>query len=359
MPKVSVVIPIYNMQKYLKKCLESVANQSERNFEVLMIDDGSTDGSAGIAQMHLTDRRFQYIYQKNAGVSVARNRGIALAKGEWIAFIDSDDTIASNYLESLLEAADDTIDVICCGYQYYKKGKLIRQSFWDGNCLFLDEIDGISDNVCSKKELYRELMDVQYKSSYFRKTAIGVPWGKLYRTSLIKNKNLLFDLRLHRMQDNIFNMYVFEAARIIKYLDLPLYTYNLDHISDYERKYNTRIVENIDLICRIRNDFLLSRNLMEDMEIQKCFCHEILQQSDIMLKKFYLHPENPMTRTQRIKAMKKQFSKDIYMDAMKMDYRDLLNKAPYIRIKFLAAGRYNELILFDHLVQIVRKTVKK
>lgn len=352
MPKVSVIIPIYNKEKYLKQCLDSVANQSEGDFEVIMVDDGSTDSSAEIAKGYLTDKRFYYIYQKNSGVSAARNNGIGHATGEWIAFIDSDDSIVEDYIKRLWEETNDYVDIVCCGCQYYKEEKLKRLSFWNGNCIFADE-GGVP-----KKELYLELMNLQHRAISFRETAIGVPWGKLYRTKFLKEKNLQFNLKLHRMQDNIFNMYAMESARAIKYIDEPLYNYNLDHITNYRRKYNVNAPVFIDIVCREREKFLCSKGLLQDAEIYKYFCNEIVQQVDTMLGKFYLNLDNPMTNNQRILAMKQRFSDPIYSEGLKRGYKNISNLIQRIRIKMLIDQKYRILIFFDKLIQKKRKFIK-
>ena len=108
--KVSIVIPIHNSADKLKKCLDSVVSQTETDFEVLMIDDGSTDSSGEIANSYTADPRFKYYFQENAGVSVARNRGLSMSSGKWIAFVDSDDSLVDEYLSTLLAAAEDTVD---------------------------------------------------------------------------------------------------------------------------------------------------------------------------------------------------------------------------------------------------------
>ena len=117
-PIVSIVVPIYNVETCLRKCLESIAAQSYRNIEVIMVDDGSTDTSSEIAkQFSENDSRFVYYYQRNGGLSAARNTGIEKAIGEYIAFIDSDDYIENNFVEKLLSVAiEKNADFVSCGY---------------------------------------------------------------------------------------------------------------------------------------------------------------------------------------------------------------------------------------------------
>jgi len=100
--KISVILPVYNVEKYLRKCIDSILNQTHINYELIIIDDGSTNNSGNIYDEYkLKDNRIQVIHQNNQGLSVARNVGIDLAKGKYITFIDSDDYIDKKYLETL------------------------------------------------------------------------------------------------------------------------------------------------------------------------------------------------------------------------------------------------------------------
>ncbi|MDR0422523.1 MAG: glycosyltransferase, partial [Proteiniphilum sp.] len=107
-PMISVIVPVYNVEKYLRKCLESILAQTYTSFELLLVNDGSTDGSGQICDEYAQkDSRVQVFHQENKGVSRARNLGLERAKGKWVAFIDSDDWVDSTYLEHLLEGDED------------------------------------------------------------------------------------------------------------------------------------------------------------------------------------------------------------------------------------------------------------
>lgn len=115
-PLISIIVPIYNVEKYLPACLKSIANQSYQNLEVILIDDGSTDGSAQIAKdFTKTDPRFKYYHQSNQGQSSARNYGLELSTGGFISFVDADDEIKPNFIKKLLSAFTDTASFTACG----------------------------------------------------------------------------------------------------------------------------------------------------------------------------------------------------------------------------------------------------
>ena len=123
-PIISIIVPVYNTGKYLEKCLESIISQSLTNFEVICIDDGSTDNSYDILTTYKEKyNNFKIIYQENQGVAIARNNGLKYANGDYIIFIDSDDFITNDYLEKLYnESIITNADVVICNfYRYYDK----------------------------------------------------------------------------------------------------------------------------------------------------------------------------------------------------------------------------------------------
>ena len=121
---ISVIIPVYNVEPYLPKCLESVCNQTYDNLEIILIDDGSTDNSGQICDMWAErDSRIVVIHKENGGVSAARNDGLKRAKGELIGFVDSDDWVEPSMYKKLFSAIGDT-DMACCGYVDYPLGTI-------------------------------------------------------------------------------------------------------------------------------------------------------------------------------------------------------------------------------------------
>ena len=115
MCKVSIIIPIYKVEEYLDECLESVRQQSMKDFEVIMVDDGSPDNSAAICRRYASmDSRFRLVQQENGGVTAARRKGGAQARGEYIAFVDGDDTLPPDALKILLSYMSDDVDIVVC-----------------------------------------------------------------------------------------------------------------------------------------------------------------------------------------------------------------------------------------------------
>ena len=119
MSKVSIVIPVYNVEQYLRRCIDSILSQSYADYEMILVDDGSTDTSGQICDEYSGDSRIHVIHKANEGAGAARNTGIEIATGDYITFIDSDDYIAGCYLERMVQTAEQTgSDIVQCGYLY-------------------------------------------------------------------------------------------------------------------------------------------------------------------------------------------------------------------------------------------------
>ena len=128
---ISVIVPVYNVEKYIKKCLDSIIYQTYKNIEIILVDDGSTDNSGIICDVYKErDKRIKVIHKKNNGVSAARNTGIENANGKWISFVDSDDWIDKNYFEILISKIyNNDIDCILCCYNRVVKNNVEKVKY--------------------------------------------------------------------------------------------------------------------------------------------------------------------------------------------------------------------------------------
>lgn len=197
---ISIIICFYNSNKYLKNCLDSVLNQTFFNYECLMIDDGSTDGSRTIAQEYLKDSRFKLLGNKHIGFPLSKNLGLDNAKGDYICFVDSDDCLDTHYLEYLYKGITETnSDICCCRYKTFK-----------------NEIPTISYNdyiVRSFKEKMSPLLNEKYYVYL---------WNKIFKKELFDNirHNNVFCL------SDIFIIYkLFDKAKKVSYLITTLIYY--------------------------------------------------------------------------------------------------------------------------------------
>ncbi|KFI57311.1 glycosyltransferase [Bifidobacterium cuniculi] len=231
---ISVIIPLYNQERYIQDCLASLAAQTMDDFEVIIVDDGSTDSSAELAaDFAAQDSRFTLMRQANAGVSTARNRGLDQATGQWVCFVDPDDSVDKDYLATLLAASAEQqdIDIVMSTCVALTDDGEVRQHFFPESF--------VAHTAQDKERLFHQLIDGAFEQSDGFVTAIGVPWGKLYRRDFLAEHDLRFDPALPRMQDNLFNMEAFQHARAITYLDYAGYRYRVGGLS--ERTYRNTI----------------------------------------------------------------------------------------------------------------------
>lgn len=218
--KISIIIPVYNAEKYLKKCLNSIRFQSYKNLEIILVDDGSKDTSSVICDKYAaSDSRFISIHVQNGGVSKARNIGIENSRGEFLMFVDSDDWLQENAVELL-------IDKICQD----RKIDFVAGSYYDicnGN-------RKIKSLVARDIEIEQKEIPKFCKDNYLLFTT---PWAKMYRKNIIKEHGLLFDTQVKYGEDLIFNMHYLKYCASLAVLKAPVYNYQLMVVGSAQTRY--------------------------------------------------------------------------------------------------------------------------
>lgn len=314
--EVTFIVPIYNKEKELRRCVESILIQKGASYEIILVNDGSTDASDAICEEYSAHKAIRFVSQHNQGVSVARNTGLSLAKGKWICFVDPDDYLTENFLQRMINHTNNDTEMISCCCNVVDDDKVNECHFFNGYILFTDETNvDPNTRTCSKKHLLLELMDVQYNSRVKRTTAIGVPWGKLYSRSFLEENHLRFFPELVRMQDNIFNMYAFEKAKKVLYIDEPLYCYTVDHIRGIGYRYSPKTAKAFESVISNRNSFLESRNLFGDPEIFDTYIQEVYDITPTILSTYYLHKNNPQRIAERVREEKEVFGRPEFQKA--------------------------------------------
>ncbi len=211
--KISVIVPIYNTEQYLSRCLDSIISQSFTDFELLLIDDGSTDGSGIICDSYADrDRRIRVFHKENGGVSSARNLGIDKAQGEWLYFVDSDDELLPGGLSTLVDNISDDVDVTMGGFESIDElGNVTREATKSVNLRL------------SRKESVITLYRGQGCCGYF---FLGYTWQRLFRKSLVDRFSLRFDTSIAVKEDTLFVMqYVRRSNGITQFATQPIYRY--------------------------------------------------------------------------------------------------------------------------------------
>lgn len=247
----TIVLPVYNVEKYLSKCIESIIGQTYGDFELIIINDGSTDRSLDIAEEYArNDSRIKIISQENSGISAARNKGITAATGDYISFVDSDDTIDIRMYERMMsEIFNNKSDIVVCGHRVLLENHEIISEVKYGK------------DILTGCEATKMVLDDSILPSF--------TWGKVYKITLFKN--VLFPNG--RIYEDIATTYkLFSIAGKVIILDEVYYNYfrrpgSICLSSDLEREYK----RSIDLYLAFKDRFVFAtNNLLYQEQIPVC-----------------------------------------------------------------------------------------
>lgn len=204
---ISIIVPVFNAAKYLVRCVDSIKQQSMKEWELILVNDGSSDSSGSLCdELAKKDSRIKVIHQKNQGVSSARNAGLDMASGEYIMFVDADDWVESTLCETLITHSVET-DVVISGFYYVTES-------------------GRRENIFSRSHL-KISIDGQfpfYFDELYEKNLLNSPWAKLYRRSLIGNQRFSKEVALG--EDLLFNLEYLKKCTSIKVVQFAGYDYN-------------------------------------------------------------------------------------------------------------------------------------
>lgn len=301
---ISIVIPAYNIEKYIRGCLDSIINQTYSNLEIIIVNDGSKDNTKEIIDEYaLKDNRIKVIHKENGGVSSARLRGIQEANGDWIGFVDGDDYIEPNMYQILYEnAINYNADISHCGYQmvfpnridkYYGTGKLIEQ----------DHLMGLNDLL----------------------EGIMIEPGlvnKLYKKNILKNINEKLDLSIKINEDLLMNYYLFNEANHSVFEDVCLYHYQVRANSAALSKLNinklldpikvtkklleeTKEIEELNRIVRSRYVYQLIYLAIQDIKENKDLVYIPRKEARKELRRiiFKILKDNAISKKNKIMAL--------------------------------------------------------
>lgn len=261
---ISIVIPVYNVEKYLRKCIDSIIAQTFSDWELILVNDGSKDNSGKICDEYTEkDVRIKVIHKKNEGVSKARNTGIEHARGEFICFIDSDDWIESSYL------SDFKLDECQCDFYFsgalydtYKKVYSYKK---------------YNEKYC--KNIY------EIRDEFFNQDLLsnGYPWGKLYKTQIIKDNNMRFNENLTINEDHIFVFQYFLHINSLYIMNTAGYHYTV--FDNSGRKLSGKVNKYIELKAAAEHFNIIINQLKTKWNISD-EKYDILYNSFVMSKRF-------------------------------------------------------------------------
>lgn len=262
-PKISIIVPIYNVEKYLSRCLDSLLSQSFQDIEVIAVNDGSTDSSLHILNHYAgSDDRIMVIDKENGGVSSARNAGIAAAYGEYIGFVDPDDWIDKNMYERMYQTAlTEKADIVMCSYiREFGSHSKIKEFYLPKKISYCN--DDVQTNIMRRLvgPLNEEVGNPELLDAW------GTVWSKLYKAELIKKNELSFtDLtEIGTNEDTLFNIQAFYYADSFIFLNQPFYHYWRVNETSVTSGYKPNLRNQWFKLYNIIEDFLTQKGLGED-----------------------------------------------------------------------------------------------
>lgn len=253
--KVSIIIPVFNTKDYLTRCLQSVCKQTYSNLEIICVDDGSTDGSENIVdEFAKTDSRVIAIHQENSGESAARNAGLKIATGSYIAFMDCDDWVELDMWENMVKSMEEkNVDLVACGY------------FMDSDqgSRIAENKKTISDEVFGR----RDLLQYVYERDSYRAVTSWL-WCKLFRREILyeNEKPQLFDESIRFGGDLLFFLEAAIKVRSAYYLSRPYYHY-------YQRSSSTSHTKDLDVAYEIVDVYQRMIDFLEERKIEPQIIH--------------------------------------------------------------------------------------
>lgn len=247
---ISVIVPVYKVEKYLEKCVNSICSQSYSDLEIILVDDGSPDNCGKICdEMALNDQRIRVIHQKNQGLAAARNAGLAIAQGKYVAFVDSDDTIENGaylMLHNMIEHYDT--DIAICECRKVKENELLKQV----------EYSNYNDKLLDNNKLW-DLVFGQLNNS---------SCNKLYKRSLLND--LQFPEKVVHGEDLLFNIEYLVKCNTGVYNEAPVYNYLSRNNSITRSSFNESVF--FEIVAKDKAKDLVKKYMPVQMSKAELFC---------------------------------------------------------------------------------------
>jgi glycosyltransferase involved in cell wall biosynthesis len=265
-PKVSIIVPIYNMEKYLGRCLKSLLGQSLPEIEIIAVNDGSLDSSLKILQEYAAgDRRIKIIDKANEGVSAARNDGIQAANGQFIGFVDPDDWVAESMYDVMYKTAiERNIDIVMCSY-IREFGTHEKEKQFDMPHMQIYRKDEVQMKMLRRLigPLNEEVANPEFLDAW------GTVWSKLYCAELLKRNGLEFkDLSIiGSNEDTLFNIHAFYYASSFAFLNRPYYHYWRANLASITSTYNPMLAQRFEKLYTAIQEFMTEKQLLNEFAI--------------------------------------------------------------------------------------------
>lgn len=284
MELISIIVPVYKIDKnFLDQCVTSILEQTYSNFELILVDDGSPDACPGYCDEYATlDKRVQVVHKRNGGVSSARNAGIDLCKGDIITFVDADDWVDKHFCQKIIDNMSDNEIIIFDG-KIKKANGIVRNKFFPKRKSFQGKEKEIlqSQAICFQSPFI-------YNPPY---NSVGIAWGKAYRSYLIKDNNIRYNVGQRISEDTVFNLYAIEKAEKIEYIDIPLYYYRTDNVSA-SRSFDINYIETNNVIFNSIYKFIDECN-KKNTDVEKSLYYRSLMNIQLILRNYIFAVDFP------------------------------------------------------------------
>lgn len=320
---ISVIVPLYNAYNTIEKCLLSVQQQTYKDFEVIIIDDGSTDSSASLCKSFCKkDRRFIYFYKENEGVSAARNMGIEKSRGESICFLDSDDVVSPDYLKHL---SNDSADLIITGAKVYKTNAPYSQ--------------------------YKEAKDIKVSENEINELiklgGLNVVWGKRFKKDILNKFNIRFNESFSYGEDTLFVTTYLLYCQNISLLSYTDYYYRIDQTDSLSGIISMKTVDAVD---QVYNE--IYKVLIERYPDYK-FTELKSMQNRLNFSRMFQVFENDQLDLKKKKEIFKHIQRKEWYKEMRKHISDFFPKSRKVQVLFIINSA-TLIILFFHISEMFR-----
>ncbi len=312
MKKCSIVVPCYNVERYLSQCIESLCKQTLTDIEIILVDDGSPDDSGKICDGWAErDSRIKVIHKPNGGVSAARNDGMAIANGEYIIFCDSDDWLPENALETLYnEGTSTNADVVIGDVYQSLDGKDTLARFY------------AKSFVTSERTFIDKMIQADFYKTYCPMPAetgpafgYGGPWNKAVKLSMLRDCGIKFDVRVKGIFDDIiYTAHILANAKTVAYVTTPVYYYRLIPMS-ITRSFKANAPEINNAIFKSWEEFMskFDRNGM----FSKPYYAVVVRRFAEILPVYFFSEKNTKSLNEKLAEMKVMLHTEPYKTAIK------------------------------------------
>lgn len=351
-PKVSIIVPIYNVEKYLIKCVDSLVNQTLKEIEIILVDDGSPDNCPKICDDYAKkDTRIKVIHKQNAGVSAARNTGIEVATADWLAFVDADDWVEEDMFEEAYKRTiNNDVDMVLFNfYSNYEKSEIINKK--------IPQEDFITEDKNIIEQLKLSVLHPMFAPYHTQFACMAAPWNKIFKASIIKENNIKFPLEVKGIfDDGLFNLYYYDYVKKIDFFNKPLYHYRRLSTSIVNKFKQNKLEVNQAIFHKIE-EYVEQHNA--DELLKSAYDSRVVMYLYITINTYFFNKDNPKSLKEKIVDLKETMNTEPYKTAMKKVNPKYLTKVQKWYYTFLKRRMFFMVFILFNLRKIAESYIGK